>query len=208
MTAATDSGFPHVFRDGAGPVLLMLHGTGGDEVQIQSLAGALDPQAAVLAPRGRVTENGAARWFRRHGEGQFDVDDVVVRAGELAAFVRWATEEYGLSGRPLIAVGFSNGANIAHATALLHPDVVSRAIGFSGMYPFGDRDVETDLAGVSLLLLNGSGDAMAPSASVDRLEQQALAQGADVTRIVRPGGHGITDAEVTAAREWITRTRQ
>lgn len=194
---------PHVYREGSGPLLLMLHGTGGDEQQILGLADALDPEAAVLAPRGQVTEHGAARWFRRHGEGQFDVDDVIVRAAQLADFGREAVEVYGLGGRPLVAVGFSNGANIALATALRHPDVLNDVIAFSGMYPFGDRELETRLDGVRLLLLNGSADAMAPADSVSTLERQTLAHGADVTRISRNGGHGITEPELETAREWI-----
>ncbi len=200
---ATTLSLPHVYREGSGPVLLMLHGTGGDEQQILGLADALDPDAAVLAPRGQVTEHGAARWFRRHGEGQFDVEDVIVRAGELAAFVRESLDAYGLGGRPLIAVGFSNGANIALATALRHPDVVNRVVAFSGMYPFGDRELDAQLEGVELLLLNGSADAMAPADSVDLLEQQAVLRGAGVTRIARNGGHGITEPELETAREWI-----
>jgi poly(3-hydroxybutyrate) depolymerase len=123
------------------------------------------PGAAVLSPRGRVLEGGANRWFRRLGEGVFDVDDVIARAGELAAFVLAAREHYGLESRTLIATGFSNGANIALATALLPPDVLTRVAAFSGMYPFGDREPQVSADGVELLLLNGNQDPMAPAAS-------------------------------------------
>lgn len=198
--------WPHTFTEGStadAPVVLTLHGTGGDEHEIAALGAALVPGAAILSPRGRVLEGMANRWFRRLGEGVFDVDDVIARAGELAAFVTAARERYGLEGRSLIATGFSNGANIALATALLHPDVLSTAVAFSGMHPFADREPSGGAAGVSLLLLNGDQDPMAPAASVDRLEAYASARGASVDRHRRPGGHGIDRAELAAAQQWV-----
>lgn len=198
--------WPHTFTEGDAadaPVVLTLHGTGGDEREIAALGPALVPGAAVLSPRGRVREGMANRWFRRLGEGVFDVDDVIARAGELAAFVTAAREHYGLGERRLIATGFSNGANIALATALLHPDVVSTAVAFSGMHPFAEREPGGSAAGVALLLLNGDHDAMAPATSVDRLVAFASARGASVDRRRRPGGHGIDRAELAAAQEWL-----
>ena len=199
--------WPHLWHDGDGdadrPVLLMLHGTGGDETEIARLAGLLDPGAAVLAPRGRVSENGMNRWFRRLAEGVFDVDDVVFRVQELVAFLATATEHYGLGGRPVIAVGLSNGANIALAAALLHPVSVSRVVAFSGMFPLDDRALQTDLSRSRVVLLNGETDTMAPTASVDRLAAVLRERGADVTLRRRPGGHGIAQQDLDAAREWI-----
>jgi phospholipase/carboxylesterase len=181
----------------------MLHGTGGNEVEITGLVDHLYPNATVLAPRGRVTEQGMNRWFRRLGEGNFDVDDVILRAGELAGFVTAARAHYGLTDVSLIAVGFSNGANIGLATALLHPDVIARVVALSGMYPFGDRDPIGDVAGVELLLLNGADDPMAPAASVRRLEAVATRHAAVVERHERAGGHGIDAAELATAQTWM-----
>ncbi len=198
--------WPHLFTPGSSPdapVVLTLHGTGGNELEITALAEAVAPGAAVLSPRGRVSEGGANRWFRRLREGVFDVDDVIARSGELADFVAAARARYGLVDAPLTALGFSNGANIALATALLHPHAVGRVVAFSGMYPFGDRDPIADDLPVELLLLNGEADAMAPAASVDVLEQRATDHGASVTRLTRPGGHGIIGPEVQAAKEWV-----
>ncbi|UYN82821.1 MAG: alpha/beta hydrolase [Microcella sp.] len=200
--------WPHLFTEGAtadAPVVLTLHGTGGDEREIAALGTALVPGAAVLSPRGRVLEGRANRWFRRLSEGVFDVDDVIARAAELAAFVVAAQSRYALENRTLIATGFSNGANIALATALLHPTVVSRVVAFSGMHPFGDRELQGSSQGVELLLLNGDHDPMAPAASVAQLEGFASGRGASVTRHTRPGGHGVDGSEVQAAKVWLAR---
>lgn len=196
-----DATWPHTRRKGE-PLVLALHGTGGDEHQMAGLVDALlpatanRPGAGILAPRGRVNEGGANRWFRRLAEGVFDVDDVEARADELAAAI---TEPVTL------AVGFSNGANMALATAMRHPEVVPAVIAFSGMYPFGDRELTTDLTGLRVLLVGGAADPMAPRASVDRLEATLRDAGADVTRAERAGGHGITDDDLVAARAWLAR---
>jgi len=205
--------WPHEYRPAApgAPLLLLLHGTGGDEHEIAALAENLDPDAGVLAPRGRVSENGMNRWFRRVEEGVFDLDDVEVRADDLAEFVAAALSEYGVAGATasqLIAVGFSNGANIALATAIRHPEVVPRVIAFSGMYPFGDREPAKSLSGLSVLLLNGASDPMAPRSSVRRLIV-ALERGeAHVTRIERAGGHGIAQSDLLEARAWLDERRR
>ncbi|MBT2553037.1 alpha/beta hydrolase [Arthrobacter sp. ISL-5] len=183
----------------------MLHGTGGNEHEIPSLAVELHSGAGVLAPRGQVQENGMLRWFRRHGEGVFDVDDVIARATELAAFLNAAREHYNLGNRPVVAVGFSNGANIALATAMLQPQTLDRVIAFSGMYPFADRESPADLAGSRLLILNGEADPMAPPASVSTLIAALHQNGADVEQVLRPGGHGIAHTDLEAAKEWLAK---
>ncbi|MFB9733305.1 alpha/beta hydrolase [Ornithinimicrobium kibberense] len=208
MSAAdTVRDWPHLFTpgDADAPVLLLLHGTGGNEQEISALAPELDPRAAVLAPRGRVREQGMPRWFRRLGEGVFDVDDVVARAGELAGFVTAARAHHGLVGRPLVAVGFSNGANIALATAMLHPDVLDRVVAFSGMYPFADRDEAVSLDGVQVTTLNGREDPMAPLESVTRLVEVLRDRGADVEQHLRAGGHGIFPQDLARGREAVAR---
>ena len=197
--------WPHLFEPGAAdtPVLLLLHGTGGTEQDLLPLAARLAPGAGYLAPRGPVQEHGLNRWFRRFNEGVFDVDDVVRRAGELAAFLGWARENYGITDRPLVAVGFSNGANIALAAALLHPEVAPSAVAFSGMYPLDGRAIDADLSGTRVALFNGTSDAMAPLESVTRLGAILESRGAEVQRNVREGGHGIHPTEVDGAAAWI-----
>ncbi|GAB3551227.1 alpha/beta hydrolase [Arthrobacter tumbae] len=199
--------WPHLYREGDSerPLLLMLHGTGSNEEDIAALAAQLDPTAAVLAPRGRVQENGMLRWFARRGEGVFDVDDVILRAGELAGFLADAREHYDIGTREIIAVGFSNGANIALATAMLHPEALNRVVAFSGMYPFGERTTEATLSGNRFLVLNGRSDPMAPLSSVTTLMSELQRQGADVEQVLREGGHGIDRSDLTAAVDWLDR---
>lgn len=197
--------WPHLYHAGtpATPVLLLLHGTGGTEHDLLPLAERLAPGAGYLSPRGPVQEQGMNRWFRRFGEGQFDVDDVVRRAGELADFIGWAREHHGLGDRKIIAVGFSNGANIALATVLLHPGVLTDVAAFSGMYPLGDRTADTDLTGTAVALFNGEADAMAPLTSVLQLKSVLDAAGSDVHQSIREGGHGVHPSEVDGAAAWI-----
>lgn len=201
------SAWPHLLLPGekTAPVFVTLHGTGGNEQEITNLAKALDPTASILSPRGTVNEAGMLRWFRRLQEGVFDVDDVLARSAELASFVTWAVDHYGLTGRPLVAMGFSNGANMALALALTHPEVVNRVAAFSAMYPFGDRDPMVSLEGVEIYLASGEQDPMAPWASVQRLVEGVADHGGGLTHQVRPGGHGISADDVDQARIWLAR---
>jgi len=153
-------GFEHRFvparPDGAGrPPLLLLHGTGGDESDLLPLGEALAPGAALLSPRGKVLENGMPRFFRRLAEGVFDVRDVEARAHELADFVLAARDAYSLA-QP-VAVGFSNGANIAAALLLLRPEILASAVLFRPMVPVEPAPPAT-IRSQRLLKRNGCGD--------------------------------------------------
>ncbi|WP_103351203.1 alpha/beta hydrolase [Amycolatopsis sp. CA-128772] len=195
----------HEYAEGApdAPVLLLLHGTGGRPDDLLGLARELSPDSAVLAPAGPVSEQGAARWFRRLAEGVFDHEDVVRRAHELADFVRDAREEYGFGDRRLVAVGFSNGANIAAAVALLRPEVVREAALFAAMSPV-PAPPGHDLSASRIFLANGERDPMAPLASTEELIRLLRERGADVVTQRHPGGHQITVDGVRAAAKWMT----
>ena len=194
----------HKFVDGdpTAPVLLLLHGTGGGPDDLVALARDLSPGSALLAPAGPVSEHGAARWFRRLAEGVFDYDDVVVRANELADFVLAARERYGLASRRLVAVGFSNGANIAGALTLLRPDVLTEAALFASMLPIPEPP-RHDLSGTRVFLSNGEHDPMAPLPSTERFIALLRERGADVTIDRHPGGHQITGTAVEEAKAWL-----
>ncbi|MEC3979934.1 alpha/beta hydrolase [Amycolatopsis sp. H20-H5] len=190
--------------DASSPVLLVLHGTGGGPDDLLGLARELSPGSPVLAPAGPVSEHGASRWFRRLSEGVFDHEDVAVRAGELADFVLAAREEYGFGDRRLVAVGFSNGANIAAAVALLRPDAVREAALFAAMSPVPSPPL-LDLSGSRVFLSNAEQDAMAPLASTEQLVRSLRERSADVVTHRHTGGHQITLDGVRAAKEWLTR---
>jgi phospholipase/carboxylesterase len=194
----------HKYVEGSpdAPLLLLLHGTGGSPDDLLGLARELSPDSAVLAPAGPVTEHGAARWFRRLAEGVFDHEDVVKRAHQLADFVVEAREKYGLGGRRLVAVGFSNGANIAAAVTLLRPEVVREAALFAAMSPVPEPP-DLDLSGSRVFLANGERDPMAPLASTEELIGLLRERGADVVTQRHPGGHQITADGVHAATKWI-----
>ncbi|GAB2957526.1 alpha/beta hydrolase [Amycolatopsis acidiphila] len=184
------------------PVLLLLHGTGGGPADLMGLGRELSPGSPLLAPAGPVSEHGAARWFRRLREGVFDYEDVVVRANQLADFVLEAREKYDLEGRRLIAVGFSNGANIGGALTLLRPDVLTEAALFASMLPVPDPPAH-DLSGTRVFLSNGQQDPMAPLPSNQQFVALLEKRGADVTVHRHPGGHMITLEAVEAAKAWL-----
>ncbi len=199
-------GFAHVFErgtDAAAGTLLVLHGTGGDEHDLLPLGRAIAPGATLLSPRGKVLEHGKPRFFRRLAEGVFDVDDLKRRAAELGDFVVAAAERYGFETSRLTAVGFSNGANIASALLLLRPEVLSRAVLFRAMVPLEPDPLPKRAARV--LISNGLSD---PLVSTDETERLALLlgrAGADVDVAWQPGGHQLSQADVTIARDWLAR---
>lgn len=181
------------------PPLLLLHGTGGDENDLLPLGQTIAPGAALLSPRGRVLENGMPRFFRRFAEGVFDEADVRARAAELAAFVAEARSAYGIEA-PL-AVGFSNGANIAAAMMLLHPQTLSGAVLLRAMVPLSEPPA-ADLSGKRVLILSGSMDPIVPAENAERLAAMLAGAGAEVQHRVLPAGHGLSQADIRLITEW------
>lgn len=199
----TASSFIHRFepaRDAGSPPLLLLHGTGGDENDLLGLGKMISPGAALLSPRGRVLEHGMPRFFRRLAEGVFDEDDVRRRAHELGDFVAESRKQYGLAAP--IAVGFSNGANIAAALLLLKPEALSGAILLRAMVPLSDPP-NAGLAGKPVLLLSGQSDPIVPASNSARLAALLSEAGARVTHKVLPAGHQLSQADVSLARDWV-----
>ena len=185
------------------PTLLLLHGTGGDEDSLLDLGRALSPDAALLSPRGRVLENGATpRFFRRLAEGVFDEDDLRARTHELANFVGEAAGQYGFDPARVVAVGFSNGANIAAATLLLRPEALRGAVLWRAMAPLASAAVP-DLPGKDIFLAAGRFDPLVPRENTERLAGLLRRGGADVTLRWAEAGHQLTSAEVGEARDWL-----
>ena len=199
----TDLGFIHRYipaTQPGKPPLLLLHGTGGDENDLIPLAVQLSPGSALLSPRGKVTENGMPRFFRRLAEGVFDLADLKVRTAELADFIAAARKAYGIDAP--VAVGFSNGANIAAALLLTRPQLLHGAVLLRAMLPFEPEPLP-DLAGKPVLLLSGSNDTMISAAGRERLAAVLQAAGADLVYKVLPTGHNLTQNDLNLAAQWL-----
>jgi phospholipase/carboxylesterase len=195
--------FIHRFEPGTrpgAPPLLLLHGTGGDESDLLPLGRSITPGAPLLSPRGKVLEGGMPRFFRRLAEGVFDEDDVRRRANDLADFVQEAREQYGLAAP--IALGYSNGANIAAAMLLLRPHLLAGAVLLRAMVPLKEPP-KADLAGTPILILSGQFDPIIPSSNSGCLAAMLADDGARVQQNTLPVGHGLTQADVDLARRWI-----
>ena len=196
-------GLPHRFipatQPGLAP-LLLLHGTGGDENDLIPLGEKLSPGAALLSPRGKVLENGMPRFFRRLAEGVFDLEDLRARTQELAYFVKQASNIYSIAAP--IAVGFSNGANIAASLLLTQADALAGAVLLRAMLPFEPQKMP-DLFGKPVLLLSGSNDPMAPAASRDQLVTVLKAAGSDLVYKALPTGHNLTQNDLTIADDCL-----
>jgi phospholipase/carboxylesterase len=180
--------------------LLLLHGTGGDESDLLPLGEAVAPGVSLISPRGQVLEHGMPRFFRRLAEGVFDEDDLRRRAGELADFVTAARRRYGL--KAPIALGYSNGANIAAAMLLLRPDVLAGAILLRAMVPLR-APPPADLKGTPVLIVSGKSDPIIPPANAQRLADMLGQAGAEVQHQTLPVGHQLSQADLTAARAWL-----
>ena len=189
-----------------GITLLLLHGTGGNEHDLLPLGRELLPGATLLSPRGRILELGMPRFFRRFGESVFDVDDLKFQTDELHQFVKAASERNGVSGNKIVAVGYSNGANIAASLLLLHPHLLSGAVLFRAMVPF-TPNFPTDLSRVKIFLAWGARDPMVPRDNAERLLDMFESLGAGVEEHWHKGGHELGEDDVTAAKKWLSRNR-
>ena len=195
--------FIHEFVPGSSPrTLLLLHGTGGNERDLIALGRKLDPNAALLSPRGKALENGMPRFFRRLAEGVFDLEDLKYRTNELADFVTAAGEHYGFTSDNVVAVGYSNGANIAASMLLLRPEVMPAAILFRAMVPLVP-DKLPELSSVRVWIGAGDQDPIIRPSEVQRLVELLRRAGADVTIRFFNAGHGLTNDDLEAARHWL-----
>jgi phospholipase/carboxylesterase len=183
------------------PTLLLLHGTGADENDLIPLARRVSPEASLLSPRGQVKEGMANRWFRRMAEGVFDEQDLGARADALAEFVEQARQSYALPAPP-IALGFSNGANIAAGLLWRRPEALAGAVLLRAMVPFRSATPPM-LAGKRVLLLSGRNDPFAPAASRDALAMRLVEAGATLDHRITGEAHGLTEADLAAAQGWL-----
>ncbi|HMB10427.1 MAG TPA: alpha/beta hydrolase [Saliniramus sp.] len=198
-------GFRHVFVPASKghdqtPPLLFLHGTGGDERDLLPLAGEIAPGAAILSLRGNVSENDMPRFFRRLAEGVFDEADLRAQTQALAAFIDQACAAYALS-RP-VAVGFSNGANIAASLLWLAPENLAGAALWRVMRPLPQAP-GTPLSGKPVLILAGASDPLIPAARSQELALALGEAGAAVSLEILPAGHGLTPADLAITARFL-----
>lgn len=205
-----DLGFTHLFvpapeshRQGT---LLTLHGSGGNENDLIPLAHFLAPGYNVLSPRGRILENGMPRFFRRVAEGVFDLADLKYRTGELARFIEQAAKSYAFAPDKVLAVGYSNGANIAASLLLLHPRSLAGAILFRPQMPM-EPEVLPRLSSIPILISSGSNDSIVPPQQVERLAHILKGAGADVTLCWEKADHAIASKELHDAKSWLEKNQ-
>jgi phospholipase/carboxylesterase len=200
-----DLGFVHRLvpgRDPGRPPLLLLHGTGGDEHDLIPLAERIAPGATLLSPRGKVSELGMARFFRRSASGVWDIDDLKARTVELAGFLERARAAYRLP-RPIV-LGYSNGGNMGWSLLLHDPGALAGAILMRAMLPFDPRPLP-DLTGLPVLILAGDYDELIPIDRAGLLAALLGEAGADVTYETLHAGHGLTELDLTLAASWLAR---
>jgi phospholipase/carboxylesterase len=204
MAAGKINNFHYQFAPGREQkrTLILLHGTGGNENDLLPLGRALNEEASLLSPRGKVLENGANRFFRRLAEGVFDEADVIARARELAEFISTAAAKHALEQSEMVLVGYSNGANIASAMMLLELGRFHSAILFRPMVPLSQTP-PASLENSRVLLSGGRFDPIATPGQVQALANLLRDRGAIVDVQMQKSGHELTSADVTVARDWL-----
>ncbi|QQA43106.1 alpha/beta hydrolase [Pelagovum pacificum] len=184
------------------PLLLTFHGTGGTEAQFHDFASAAVPGAHVSSPRGDVSEGGALRYFRRTGEGVYDMADLAARTKAMAEFIEGEIARTGAT--HVIGMGYSNGANILASVSFARPELVHRLILLHPLIPFTPDDAPA-LAGRDVLITAGKRDPICPPDLTSRLADWYRSQGADVQLHWHEGGHEIRPDEGTAVEEALRR---
>ncbi|MGO4351957.1 VOC family protein [Rhizobium sp. RAF36] len=203
-----DLPFVHRFYtppDPDGSVFVLLHGSGGNETTLMPLLHKVAPRATLLGVRGRATEEGFPRWYKRITPFSFDQDDIKSEAEAFAAFIDGAVKSYGLDPKKIVFVGYSNGANLLNSLIYLHPSLIHKAVLLRSM-PVLTNYPHADLKGTDLLVISGKTDAYGKYAN--DLEGRLKTSGATVDSDVIPGGHDLGDADVPIIQQWLLKESQ
>lgn len=182
--------------------LLLLHGTGGDENDLIPLGQTLLPGAGILSVRGRISEGGMPRFFRRFAEGVFDLDNLREEASALLGFVEKAAQEYEFDSAHVVGVGFSNGANMAHSLMGLYPSLLSEAVLIRAMTTMPELQYK-GLEGKRVFISSGKSDPILPVEGAQNLAEQLRKGGADVTHLWLDAGHNLTRQEIGEIAAWL-----
>lgn len=194
----------HIFKQGSNsnkPTLLLLHGTGGTESDLIPLAKEIDDAASILGIRGNVLEQGMPRFFRRLYDGKFDEEDLMFRTKELSAFIDRMAQTYSFNRENAVAIGYSNGANIAGNLLFHYGSVLKGAILFHPMVPRRGIQIP-DLQNMPIFIGAGTNDPICPPEEANELEEILLQANADVYVHWEDDGHQISHGEIKAAKTW------
>ena len=222
MIKSNDFGFHHIFADTSYSstnssnenkkeydetnkkiTFVLLHGTGGNEEDLIFLGKEIDPNASILSPRGKVLENGMPRFFRRLAEGVFDVEDLKFRTLELAEFIQKCSLHYKFDLNQTIAVGFSNGANIATSLLLLRPEVLQGAILFRAMIPLVPNPLP-NLSNKKILLSAEVNDPIVSRTETENLFRLLQKTNANIMLKWQNSSHNLIQEDILLARKWIS----
>lgn len=195
--------YNYIYNEGkAGePVIVLLHGTGADENNLIPVANAIAPDSTVLSIRGNVSENGMNRYFKRHAEGNYDVEDLMTRGKELYQFITEKAAEYNFELEDVVLLGFSNGSNIGINMLLLEESKINKGMLYAPMYPVDLTD-GPDLSDAKILLSMGENDPIVPKAESDRVIEIFESRGAKVDQ-VWVNSHEINEKNLIAGKQWL-----
>lgn len=195
--------FEHIWKPGnSNRVLVLFHGTGGDEESLLPLAQSISPEYSVLSLRGRVDEGGQLRFFRRFAEGLFDEESILRESQAIADFLADMAAKHGFDRSRAIALGFSNGANIAASVLLLHPEALGGGILLRPMVPLRPAHAP-GLPGKRILAISGDSDPIVPIQNAKELAAMFRGYGAEVDHVELKAGHNLTRAEIEIAKSWL-----
>ncbi|MCM3635537.1 alpha/beta hydrolase [Paenibacillus camelliae] len=198
----------HIYEQGTdktAPVLLLLHGTGGTEQDLLGIAKHIDAEASILSVRGNVLENGMPRFFRRLAEGVFDIEDLKLRTEELNKFIDQAAQQYGFDRSKVVAIGYSNGANIAASLMFHYQDALMGAILHHPMVPLRGLQLP-DLSGKEVFIAAGENDPICPPQETKELAELLEGAGASLELLWERYGHQLSRSEIEAAKGWYNKT--
>lgn len=196
----------YVYKSSGNPeamTLLLLHGTGGNEHDLIPLANYFGSEINILSLRGNTSENGMPRFFKRLSLGVFDEEDLEFRTHEMVTFIKELAEKEKFDATKIIALGYSNGANIAGATLFLHPNFLAGAILFRPMLPFHHQEIQFNFNKTPIFLSSGNEDTMVSAAEIENYVEALNFAGFDVTNFTINTGHNLSQLDLDLAVEWF-----